>query len=132
MPDPNNPYVHPSIIDPSLATDREAAAAAYERERDAAGQAALRAQMEADIARGVPPDPRLREEVVGAVTRAPMEALYPPPELVDAVRRYHVAQREDLLRRVAEIESLLGFVQVADELAVRVSKLEAFTGVNQK
>jgi hypothetical protein len=67
---------------------------------------------------------------VALTSEDPMEALYPPPpELVDAVRRYHVAQRDDLLRRVAEIEALLGFVQVADELAVRVSKLEAFTGV---
>ena len=53
----------------------------------------------------------------------------PPPELVIAVKRFYVQQREELLRQVAEIEAFIGFVETSDNLAVRIAKIEAFLGV---
>jgi len=54
----------------------------------------------------------------------------PPPELVDAVVRYYDEERSTLLRKVANLETLLGFIRDdAQPLSVRVSRLEAFCGV---
>lgn len=51
-----------------------------------------------------------------------------PPQ-IDAVKEYFTKQRDELVGRIAQIESLLGFVDVADDLAVRVAKLERFVGI---
>lgn len=65
---------------------------------------------------------------IEVIDRAPTSD--PPPELVDAVVAHFTRQRDDLLRRVANIETLLGFVTPEDaELAVRVAKLERFCGL---
>jgi hypothetical protein len=39
------------------------------------------------------------------------------------------SQRAALLQRVAEIETLLGFVSTSDDLSVRVAALERFVGL---
>ena len=43
--------------------------------------------------------------------------------------RYLAAKRDELQRQVSEIESFLGFAVQAEDLAVRVAKLEAFVGL---
>lgn len=39
------------------------------------------------------------------------------------------AEKADLLRRVGDIEELLGFIDESGSLSQRVAKLEAFTGI---
>mgnify|MGYP001604594956 CR=1 FL=1 len=48
---------------------------------------------------------------------------------MEAMRRYYVAQQNDLTRQILQIELFLGFVEQADNLAVRVAKLEKFVGL---
>jgi len=50
----------------------------------------------------------------------------PQPIEIAAVRDYFEKQREELKARVANIESVLGFIATSDELAVRVAKLENY------
>lgn len=40
-------------------------------------------------------------------------------------------QRDALVKQVAEIESLLGFVESADDLGMRVARLERFVGITK-
>jgi hypothetical protein len=49
-----------------------------------------------------------------------------PPMDISEVQLLLVAQRHALTARVSEIESLLGFITTADDLAVRVARLENF------
>lgn len=48
------------------------------------------------------------------------------PATIEETRIYFSAMRADLMARVAELESLLGFIESSDELAVRVGRLEKF------
>jgi hypothetical protein len=50
----------------------------------------------------------------------------PTPDAVTETHRYYAELREDLLRRVGELEQFFGFAAQAEELAVRVAKLESF------
>ena len=59
------------------------------------------------------------------------DASLPPDDLAREVRAYYALLKEDLERRVAEIEVFLGFTEAAEDLAVRVAKLEAFVGVKR-
>lgn len=52
----------------------------------------------------------------------------PPAEIVN-VRAFYEAQRLDYMKRVADIEIFLGFVEASDDLSVRVSRLENFLGI---
>ena len=40
-------------------------------------------------------------------------------------------QRDAMVRQVSEIESLLGFIESADDLGVRVARLERFVGISK-
>lgn len=51
------------------------------------------------------------------------------PAFAAPVQSFLVAQRTALMQRVAEIETLLGFVATSDELSVRVAALERFVGL---
>lgn len=53
----------------------------------------------------------------------------PPRHMIELTRQYYVGQRERLLQQVAEIEAFLGFVEVSDNLSVRIAKIELFLGV---
>lgn len=53
----------------------------------------------------------------------------PDPPDMEAVRAYFSALQVDLTNRVRSIESFLGFTEGVEALAVRVAKLEAFTGI---
>lgn len=108
----SDPYVHPSIIDPTLGADPESTEQTFTL---------------ADGSQIVGRPVLSREEFHRVRAREGQGP--PPPEIIEAVRQFHIAQREDLLRRVAAIEALLGFVDVADGLAVRVARLESFCGV---
>lgn len=62
----------------------------------------------------------------------------PPPQTTapstrDAVTqasRYLAERRDELKREINDIESFLGFANQADDLAVRVAKLERFLGLS--
>jgi hypothetical protein len=78
----------------------------------------------------VPPD---QPPLVVSARPAPQQPRQPPsPADMDMMRRYFTDQRDQLKLRVTALESLLGFVESADDLAVRVAKLEQFTGVNKQ
>jgi hypothetical protein len=49
----------------------------------------------------------------------------PSDELLKALS----SQRDDLIKRVGDVEALIGFVVSGDELSVRVAKIELFLGV---
>jgi len=71
----------------------------------------------------IPPPDEVHAELVD-------EKNPPPPELVDALVRYFNAERAALLNRVADIETLLGFIRDDNAaLSVRVARLEAFVGL---
>jgi hypothetical protein len=53
----------------------------------------------------------------------------PTPWEIESMREYYSLQRQDLLQRIADIESMLGFVAVSSEIAVRVAKIEHFLGI---
>lgn len=53
----------------------------------------------------------------------------PPAELIEMVRAYYVAQRAELLQRVADLEVFLGFIVTNQDLAIRIARLEAFTRI---
>lgn len=55
--------------------------------------------------------------------------IVPTDAEIEAVRAYFALLRTSLHERVAEIETFLGFVEVEGDLAVRVGKLEHFTGL---
>jgi chaperonin cofactor prefoldin len=55
----------------------------------------------------------------------------PPPELMAELKRYYAETRAELQQQITEIETFLGFVDHSGDLAVRVAKLEAFTGINR-
>lgn len=56
-------------------------------------------------------------------------AIVPTDAEIEAVTAYYSLLRGQLLQRVADIESFLGFLDVEGDLAVRVGKLERFTGI---
>lgn len=62
------------------------------------------------------------------VTPDPQPAPPDPPDMA-AVRDYYTALQIDLERRISEIELFLGFMAGTAALAVRVAKLESFTGI---
>lgn len=49
-------------------------------------------------------------------------------QLAAVMRVHYTKRREELLAAVRDIEDLLGFIEVEGDLAVRVSKLQRFTG----
>lgn len=51
-----------------------------------------------------------------------------PPNLL-AVHAYLTERRVDLLQRVQEIETFLGFIEGDSALAVRIGKIEQFLGI---
>lgn len=51
------------------------------------------------------------------------------PAMIDAVRTYYELQRFVLQQRIADMEKMLGFIEVEGDLAARVAKLERFTGI---
>lgn len=53
----------------------------------------------------------------------------PDPPDMEAVRAYFSALQVDLAKRVTAIEVFFGFLESTEALAVRVAKLEAFTGI---
>ncbi|HKW09196.1 MAG TPA: hypothetical protein VJO33_02385 [Gemmatimonadaceae bacterium] len=53
----------------------------------------------------------------------------PTPPDIAALRAYFMELRAALMTQVAAIEELLGFIDVGDDLAVRVAKLEKFVGL---
>lgn len=67
----------------------------------------------------VPPPEEAKAEVVDE----------PPPELIDALVRHYTAKRLELERQIANMEQFLGFLEVSNNLAVRVAKLEQFLGL---
>lgn len=53
-----------------------------------------------------------------------------PPELPEPLQvRALQLRRTALLQRVAEIETLLGFVATSEDLSVRVAAIERFVGI---
>lgn len=48
------------------------------------------------------------------------------PATIEETKIYFSQMRADLMARVGELEALLGFIESADELAVRVGRLEKF------
>lgn len=54
-----------------------------------------------------------------------------PADVMQVVRAHLSEQKQELLERVKELEDFLGFVDVAGDLAVRVGKLEQFTGIKR-
>lgn len=91
------------------------------------------------------PDQEYSQAEIATMLSAPIAPLTaadtdPPPKQVaavvvptdaeiEAVKTYFALLRSSLLERVAEIESTLGFFEVEGDLAVRVGKLEHFTGI---
>lgn len=62
----------------------------------------------------------------------PIVSYPPPPPLPatdDAIIALLKKRRDDMTARVNAIESLLGFVESAGDLAVRVAKIERFLGM---
>ena len=47
----------------------------------------------------------------------------------EGLQQHFAQKRIELLERVAEIESFLGFIEQSGDLSVRVAKLEAFIGM---
>ena len=54
-----------------------------------------------------------------------------PTDVMSVVRAHLTEERDSLTARVAELETFLGFIDVAGDLAVRVGKLEHFTGIHR-
>ncbi len=54
------------------------------------------------------------------------DSIVASPATIEETRIYFSRMRADLLARVADLESLLGFLESSDDLAVRVAKLEKF------
>ena len=54
-----------------------------------------------------------------------------PADVMTVVRDHLTEQKAALLARVEELEAFLGFVDAAGDLAVRVGKLEHFTGIHR-
>lgn len=70
------------------------------------------------------------DEVVIVEPSAPEPIPTEAPDMA-AVRAYYVSLQAELTRRVSEIETFLGFAEGVDALAVRVAKLEHFTGLDK-
>jgi hypothetical protein len=58
------------------------------------------------------------------------EELLPSDVIAEATRQLG-AQRDELMRRVTAIEGFLGFAEHANDLAVRVAKIELFLGLKR-
>lgn len=61
-----------------------------------------------------------------AVPAEPSPNTDPPPELIDALVRYYTNKRTELEQQIRDMESLLGFIEISADLAVRVARLEKF------
>lgn len=69
------------------------------------------------------------EQTTIVVEPSPFNVVPPLPSDIDDLKQFLLAQRDSLTQRVQEIESQLGFIVSADELAVRVAKIELFLGI---
>ncbi len=73
----------------------------------------------------LPPDPP-------PLVSTPVQTSAPSTrDAVTEASRYLAGRRAELLSEVGEIESFLGFANQADDLAVRVAKLERFLGLSK-
>ena len=70
--------------------------------------------------------PYLPAQVMPGYTQQRFAAPAPTAAEIEEVKRFIIGQRDELQQRVAELEGLLGFISTADDLAVRVSRLEIF------
>lgn len=67
-------------------------------------------------------------ELVDEPTRDPPPE-DPPPELIDALVKHYANKRVLLEMQIAQMERLLGFIEISAELSVRVARLEQFLGL---
>jgi hypothetical protein len=84
-----------------------------------------------DLSENAPRSPNEdRDYQMWLANRPAAEAPPPDPRVaVTDATRYLSEQRAHLLEQVSSIEKFLGFAQQADDLAVRVAKLEKFLGI---
>lgn len=53
----------------------------------------------------------------------------PTPADIEATKQFLMVQRDALTNQVVQIEILLGFIASADDLAVRIARVERFLGI---
>lgn len=73
-----------------------------------------------EIIEAVPPAAEARAEIIPPTADT--------PSMVE-VRHYYEIMQIDYVRRAGEIEKFLGFMESAEDLGVRLARLETFVGV---
>jgi len=54
----------------------------------------------------------------------------PAPDVRAEVRQYYDLLKVDYTKRIADIETFLGFVDSAEDLGTRLARLERFVGIS--